>query len=55
MNGQVYWLWRAVDQNNQTLEILMQKRRGKRAAKRFFKKLLIGNNTFATNRREPGR
>ncbi len=42
INGEVYWLWRAVDQNNQTLDILMQKRRNKRAAKRFFKKLLKG-------------
>ena len=42
INGEVYWLWRAVDQNNQTLDILMQKRRSKRAAKRFFRKLLKG-------------
>ena len=40
INGETYWLWRAVDQNNQTLDILMQKRRNKRAARRFFKKLL---------------
>ena len=42
INGEVYWLWRAVDQHNQTLDILMQKHRRKRAAKRFFKKLLKG-------------
>ena len=42
INGEVYWLWRAVDQNNQTLDILMQKRHSKRTAKRFFKKLLKG-------------
>jgi putative transposase len=40
--NQVYWLWRAVDQHHQTLDILMQKRRNQRAAKRFFKKLLKG-------------
>ena len=40
INGEVYWLWRAVDQDNNTLDILVTKRRDKRAAKRFFKKLL---------------
>lgn len=42
INGEVYWLWRAVDQNHQTVDMLMQKRRNQRAAKRFFKKLLKG-------------
>ncbi len=42
INGEVHWLWRAVDQHNQTLDILIQKRLNKRAAKRFFKKLLKG-------------
>ncbi len=40
INGEIHWLWRAVDQHNQTLDILIQKRRNKHAAKRFFKKLL---------------
>ena len=45
IKGEVHWLWRAVDQDNQTLDILMQKRRDKRAAKRFFKKLLKGQRS----------
>ena len=40
--GQRYYLWRAVDQDVDVLDILVQKRRDKRAAKRFFRKLLKG-------------
>ena len=32
--------WRAVDQDNNVIDILVQKRRDKRAAKRFFRKML---------------
>jgi len=39
INGVQYYLWRAVDQDGDELDILIQKRRDKRAAKRFFKKL----------------
>ncbi len=35
-------MWRAVDQDGDELDILVQKRRDKKAAKRFFKKLLKG-------------
>ena len=42
INGNVQWLWRAVDQHNQTLAMLIQKRRTQHAAKRFFKRLLKG-------------
>ena len=42
INGQQYYLWRAVDQDGDVLDILVQKRRDKRAAKRFFRKLLKG-------------
>jgi putative transposase len=35
-------LWRAVDQDGETLDILVQKRRNARAAKRFLRKLLKG-------------
>ena len=37
-----YYLWRAVDQDRDTLDILVQKRRNTDAAKRFFRKLLKG-------------
>jgi len=42
MGGARYYLWRAVDQDGETLDILVQKRRNTRAAKRFFRKLLKG-------------
>ena len=35
-----YWLWRAVDQHGMVLNILIQSRRDKKAAKRLMKKLL---------------
>ena len=40
INGQVLWLWRAIDRQGQVLDILLQKRRNKQAAKRFFRRLL---------------
>ncbi len=42
IGGQLQYLWRAVDQDGDTIDILVQKRRNKRAAKRFFRKLLKG-------------
>jgi putative transposase len=42
INGRTYYLWRAVDQNGNILDILVTKRRNKEAAKRFFLKLLAG-------------
>ena len=42
MSGVQHYLWRAVDQDGDVLDILVQKRRDKRAAKRFFRKLLKG-------------
>ncbi len=42
MGGERYYLWRAVDQDGEVLDILVQKRRNTRAAKRFFRKLLKG-------------
>ena len=35
-----HWLWRAVDQDGTVLDILVQRRRDKRAAKRLLRKLL---------------
>lgn len=42
INGRRYYLWRAVDQDGYVLDILVQPRRNKRAAKRCFRKLLKG-------------
>ena len=38
--GQKHWLWRAVDQTGMVLDVLVQTRRDKRAAKRLLRKLL---------------
>ncbi|WP_085441444.1 IS6 family transposase [Magnetofaba australis] len=42
IKGKQHYLWRAVDQDGDTLDILVQSRRNKRAAKKFFRKLLKG-------------
>ncbi len=38
--GQKHWLWRAVDQDDFVLDVLVQSRRDKQAAKRLLRKLL---------------
>ncbi|GHO63068.1 hypothetical protein KSC_019600 [Ktedonobacter sp. SOSP1-52] len=40
IRGQRHYLWRAVDQDGNVLDILVQSRRNKKAAKCFFWKLL---------------
>jgi putative transposase len=40
INGKTSYLWRAVDQHGNVLDILVQSRRNKAAAKKFFRKLL---------------
>jgi DDE domain len=40
INGRLHFLWRAVDQDGDVLDILVQSRRDKKAAKKFFRKLL---------------
>ncbi|GHO71870.1 IS6 family transposase [Ktedonobacter sp. SOSP1-52] len=40
IRGERHYLWRAVDQNGNVLDILVQSRRNKHAAKRCFRKLL---------------
>jgi len=42
IKGERHYLWRAVDQEGHVLDILVQHRRDKRAAKKFFRKLLKG-------------
>lgn len=42
ISDQQVYLWRAVDQEGEVLDILVQKRRNAKAAKRFFRKLLKG-------------
>ncbi len=43
IGGERRYLWRAVDQYGNTLDILVTKKRDKRAAKRFLRKLLRNN------------
>ncbi len=38
--GVTHWLWRAVDQRGVVLDVLVQSRRDKQAAKRLLRKLL---------------
>ncbi|WP_148262681.1 IS6 family transposase [Hoyosella subflava] len=42
INGTQHYLWRAVDQDGNVLDVLVQSRRNAVAAKRFFRKLLKG-------------
>jgi putative transposase len=42
INRKQHYLWRAVDQHGNVLDILVQSRRNTKAAKRFFRKLLKG-------------
>ena len=40
IGGKQHWLWRAVDENGTTLDVLLQERRDTQAAERFFRTLL---------------
>ena len=52
--GVKHWLWRAVDQTGMVLDVLVQSRRDKGAAKRLLRKLLSGNagRRIRTSRRD---
>ena len=45
IQGQRQYLWRAVDQDGDVIDILVQSRRDRRAATRFFRKLLKGQGS----------
>jgi putative transposase len=45
INGEQKYLWRAVDQDGMVLDILVQNRRDKAAARRFFRRLLKKTRT----------
>jgi len=42
IGGKKHWLWRAVDQDGFVLDVLVQRRRNTKAAKRLMRKLLKG-------------
>ncbi|SDI37290.1 putative transposase [Paraburkholderia phenazinium] len=44
LRGEPYLLWRAVDEHGAELDVLIQKRRDKAAAKRFFRRVLRSNS-----------
>ncbi|MEY9997660.1 putative transposase [Streptomyces sp. V4I8] len=46
VNGRLRYLWRAVDQDGNVLDILVTNTRDAKAAKRFFRKLLKGAGTL---------
>ncbi|BCG04719.1 hypothetical protein PPGU19_092870 (plasmid) [Paraburkholderia sp. PGU19] len=43
LRGEPYLLWRAVDEHGAELDVLVQKRRDKAAARRFFRRVLRSN------------
>ena len=45
IQGKRQYLWRAVDQDGDVIDILVQPRRNRRAAERFFRKLLKGQES----------
>ena len=49
INATTHYLWRAVDQHGNVLDILVQSRRTAVAAKRFFRQLLKGLHTSCFN------
>jgi putative transposase len=42
IRGKLHYLWRAVDQHGNVLDVLVQSRRNTKAAKRFVRKVLMG-------------
>jgi len=42
INGRIHYLWRAVDQDGEVLDVLIQRTRDKQGAKKFLRKLLKG-------------
>ena len=51
INGKLQYLWRAVDQNGEVLDILVQSRRNKKAAKEFLRKAVEGSSVRSTGHR----
>jgi len=43
INGVLHYLWRAVDQDGDVIDVFLQKRRDGQTAKRFFKRLIKSN------------
>jgi len=54
INGKQHYLWRAVDQDGEVVDVYLQAKRGGAAAKRFFRRLLGSHGTeqYENNRAE---
>jgi transposase-like protein len=50
VGGRVHWLWRAVDEHGQTLDVLLQERRDTVAAEAFFRHLLAATRGMPPER-----
>ncbi len=50
VGGRLHWLWRAVDEHGQTLDVLLQAHRDTAAAERFFRRLLAVAGDVAPER-----
>jgi putative transposase len=48
INGKQHYLWRAVDQNGEVVDVYLQARRDGAAAKRFFRRLLSNHDSEPT-------
>ena len=46
INGKQHYLWRTVDQDNNELDILVMKKRDRKSALKFFKKLFKCHETL---------
>jgi transposase-like protein len=54
INGELFYLWRAVDQHGVVLDILVQERRSATAAKRFFNACWLASITNPTRSSRTG-
>ena len=52
INGQRQYLWRAVDQDGDVIEILVRSPRNRRGAERIFRKLLKGQGSVPPGHRQ---
>jgi putative transposase len=50
IGGRLHWLWRAVDEHGQTLDVLLQARRDTAPAERFFRRQLAAAGAAAPDR-----
>ena len=50
VGGRLHWLWRAVDEHGQTLDVLLQAQRDTAAAERFFRRLMAVTDGIAPAR-----